>query len=559
MTLFKKLKQKHSPDELKTLRKNRLMLILSGVLCALSFSPSPVPFQLLLLFGLTPLLSVIEKKKTLLEINRSVYLFAFVFSLITLYWVGSWQPNADPFLMISGVLLVFVNPVFFLIPSTLYYYSRKVISEKFAIYLLPVFWVTYEYLYMATEAAFPWLTLGNGLAKFTVMIQLADVVGAVGLSLLIVLVNVLLYKAFKYYDTNKPSSYLNYFIALFVLSFWIGYGISKITNYTTPAKKIKIGIIQPNLDPWDKWSGSNLFATLNQYTTLSNQAVTKKADLLLWPETALPVYLLSGNYSGVVDSIYSYIHRNNIFLLTGMPHFVLYRDKNNHPEDAKYSKTSDYYYSTYNAVMLFSPYTSDIPFYGKQRLVPFGERVPFASSIPFLADLVKWGVGISGWNIGLDTTIFTVKAGGTTAKISGLVCYESIFPYFVDRFVQKGAELFVVVTNDSWYGNSSGPRQHYDFSALRAVEYRRTVVHAANGGISGIIDPLGKSPVQSNMFEQAVLTGDAPLNSSITVFAKYPMAIPSLCGAFSVWIAGMYLLMYLKQKFKLQSKDEQND
>lgn len=551
MKLFKRIKHNLTPEELRKGRKDRLMLILSGVLCGLSFSPFPVPFQLLLLFGLTPLLTVIEKKKTLLEINRAVYLFAFVFSLITLYWVGSWQANADPFLMVSGVLLAFVNPVFFLIPATLYFYSRKIISEKFALYLLPVFWVTYEYLYMATEAAFPWLTLGNGLAKFTVMIQLADVIGAVGLSLLIVLINVLLYKAFKYYDNNKPSSYLNYFCALFIISVWVGYGISKVLNYSPPAKKIKIGIVQPNLDPWDKWSGSNLFATLNLYTTLTDQAVNKKADVVFWPETALPVYLLSGNYSSVVDSIYSYIHRRNIFLLTGMPHFILYNGKDNHPADAKYSRANDYYYSTYNAVMLFSPYSPEIPFYGKAKLVPFGERVPFASSLPFLADLVKWGVGISGWNVGRDTTIFTVKAGGTTAKISGLICYESIFPYFIDRFVQKGAELFVVVTNDSWYGNSSGPRQHYDFSALRAVEYRRTVVHAANGGISGIIDPLGKSVIHSNMFEQSVLTGEAPLNNDMTVFAKFPMVIPSLCGAFSIWIAGMYLLMYLKRKLKV--------
>ncbi|MDP4117426.1 MAG: apolipoprotein N-acyltransferase, partial [Bacteroidota bacterium] len=516
-----------------------------------SFSPFPVPFQLLLLFGLIPYLFVIEKKKSLLDINRSTYLFAFTFSLITLYWVGSWQKNADPFLMISGVLLAFVNPVFFLIPSTLYFYSRKVVSEKLAIYLLPLFWVTYEYMYMATEAAFPWLTLGNGLAKFTVLIQLADIIGAVGLSLLIVLINVLFYKAYKFYYINKPSAYLNFFGALFIISLWAGYGFSKITNYKPADKTLKIGIVQPDLDPWDKWSGSNLFATLNLYTTLSEQAVNKNAKLILWPETALPVYLLSGNYTSVVDSIYSYIHRRNIFLLTGMPHFVLHPDKNNHPADAKYSKGSDYYYSTYNAVMLFSPYSSDIPFYGKARLVPFGERVPFASSIPFLADLVKWGVGISGWNIGRDTTIFTVSAGNTTAKISGLVCYESIFPYFLDRFAKKGAELFVVVTNDSWYGNSSGPRQHFDFSSLRAVEYRRSVVHVANGGISGIIDPLGKPVVKSKMFEQSVITEDVTLNSDMTIFAKHPMAIPILCGAFSVWIAGMYLLMYLKRKFNL--------
>ncbi|MDP4117027.1 MAG: apolipoprotein N-acyltransferase, partial [Bacteroidota bacterium] len=142
MKFFTRVKTKLTPDELKARKKDRLLLFLSGVLFGCSFSPFPVPFQLLLLFGLIPYLFVIEKKKSLLDINRSTYLFAFTFSLITLYWVGSWQKNADPFLMISGVLLAFVNPVFFLIPSTLYFYSRKVVSEKLAIYLLPLFWVT---------------------------------------------------------------------------------------------------------------------------------------------------------------------------------------------------------------------------------------------------------------------------------------------------------------------------------------------------------------------------------------------------------------------------------
>ncbi len=216
---FWKNREVLTPEEKKIKNKERLLLILSGVLLGISFPPFPFPFQLLMFFGLIPYFYVIENKTSLIDINRSSYLTFFIFGLITLYWVGSWQKNADPFLMISGVLLIFVNPLFLLIPSTLFYFSRKIFPGKAALYFFPLFWVTYEYAYMITDLSFPWLTLGSGLSHFTSFIQIADIAGTLGLSLIAVLINVLIYKVFiKYYSTRKIS-YANLIAAAFDLFF----------------------------------------------------------------------------------------------------------------------------------------------------------------------------------------------------------------------------------------------------------------------------------------------------------------------------------------------------
>jgi apolipoprotein N-acyltransferase len=145
-----------------------------------------------------------------------------------------------------------------------------------------------------------------------------------------------------------------------------------------PEKKVKVGLIQPNLNPWDKWSSGDIKSILNLDLDLSDKAINEGARLIIWPETALPVYLLGGTYSSIVDSIYSFIRQRNVYLLTGMPDIIHhYQDT---PDDAKYNESGDYYYSTYNAVLLFSPNTTDVQRYGKMKLVPFGEKVPYADS-----------------------------------------------------------------------------------------------------------------------------------------------------------------------------------
>lgn len=547
-----------SEEEKKLRKKDRLLLVLSGILLALSFPPVPFPASILLFIALIPYLSVIERKEKLIEINRATYLMAFVFCLLTLYWVGSWQKESDIFLMISGTLLIFVNPVFFLIPSTLLHFSRQVFPRKYSLYLLPLFYVSYEYAYMLTDLSFPWLSLGNGLSLFTTFIQIADIVGQLGLTLVIVMLNVLIYNSVTAYKINKKLFYLHTSIVLLIFILILIYGIVKLTPTEQISSKIKVGLIQPNLNPWEKWKGGNINELVDEYFQLSENAIREGAKIIIWPETALPIYLRSGMYDDIQKNIFNFCEFNQVALLTGMPDVKFYYDEKNRPDDAKYNSQGNYYYATYNSILLFRPNNSFVESYGKMKLVPFGERVPFVDALPFLGDLIKWGVGLSGWNVGKDTTVFSIPIINAnspnmndTINIGGLVCYESIYPTLVSEFVKNKADLIAVVTNDSWYGNLSGPYQHKEFAALRAIENRRTIVRAANGGISCIINPLGETEVQTKMFTRTYVVVDAVISKSETFFTKNPLLIPILCSAFSIWIIGIFILLKLKNTFKM--------
>jgi apolipoprotein N-acyltransferase len=548
--LFKN-KIPRSPEEIKERRKDRLLLLLSGILLGVSFPPFPMPFPLLMFISLIPFFYVINKKERLIDINKAAYFTFFITCLITIYWVGSWQQESDVFLMISGGLLLFVNPVFFLISTTLYYYSRKIFPERVTLYLFPLFWITYEFVYMITDASFPWLTLGSGLSKFLSFIQIAELIGAVGISLIVVYINVLLFKAFSIYKSSGRifTPQIAAAFALFLIP--LIYGYIRINNFEFSEEKIKVGVIQPNIDPWDKWAEGSpeKIAAIN--IELSEKAVNEGAELIIWPETAVPVYLLGGGYSFIVDSIYNFLNSNNVSLLTGMPHINYYTEDEKKPDDVKHAKEGNFYYSTYNAILLMQPGTREIQKYGKMKLVPFGERVPFVDLFPILGKWIKWGVGLSGWNVGKDTTVFKMPGGIDSIRINGLVCYESIYPYFVPNFVEKGADLIVVVTNDSWYGNSSGPYQHKEYSVLRAIENRKSVVRSANGGISTVIDPLGRTIIETAMFEKTYFTEDVVIQKGSTFFSRYSMIIPLLASAFSVWVLGIFILKKIKNKYNL--------
>lgn len=544
MKLFKRYIIPLTPEEKKERNIHLLLLIVSGVMMGISFPPIPLPF--LIFFSFIPLFYVLQKRNTLAGINRATYLATFIFTIVSLYWVGSWTKEADPFLMISGALLMFVNPALFLIPSTLFYFTQKLFDKRTAFLLLPFFWVAFEYLYGLTDLRFPWLTLGNSLPYFNQFIQIADIIGANGLTLIILYINVLIFLSLQERKRNfkKFRLYSTLVALLFIVP--ILYGVFKTTDYEEPSEKIKIGLIQPDLNPWDKWQGGDLNEQLDLYLALSKVAVNQGAELVVWPESALPVYLLSGNYEQEVEKIHSFADSNNVFIMTGMPDINFYFDLKKAPREAKRTKSGDVAYTSYNSILFFKPYDRNIDKYGKIKLVPFGEKVPFVEELPFLGDFIKWQVGISSWNVGKEKTLFKIK----DHQLAGLICIESIYPDFVAMFVDKGAEFLTVVTNDSWYGYSSGPFQHKEISALRAVENRRAVVRAANGGISCIVDPMGRTINKTELFTKTVLVVDAPLNSEKTFYTKNPLIIPLFSSSISI----ITILFFIYRKIQLKKR-----
>ena len=189
--------------------------MLSGVVLGISFPPIPFPFTLLIFVGLIPYFIVLKKRTSLASINKATFLFSFFFSITTIYWVGSWSSEADPYLMLAGAALLLAYPCVMLIPSTLYYLAKKVFPKFDVLWLFPIFWVTFEYLLTLTDLRFPWVLLGHGLAKFNLFIQGADIIGTNGLSLAVAYINVLLYKSF--YE-RKPQEKFNLKPALIAIS-----------------------------------------------------------------------------------------------------------------------------------------------------------------------------------------------------------------------------------------------------------------------------------------------------------------------------------------------------
>lgn len=504
-------------------KKDILFSVISGIFLGISFPPFPLYH--LVFVALVPYLFTLQNRSSLAEISRITYLTFFVFGLITLYWVGSWMPDADPFLLVAGTALMFFNPIPFLIPSTLFYLVRKHYSKNWALALFPFFWVFYEYVYGLTDLRFPWLALGHSLAYFKSFIQTADLVGTNGLSLIVVAFNVLIFVVIKNELTESKKRKLLMIVAGLIFIIPIIYGRYKISSYEASDKNVKVGLIQPNLDPWNKWEAGNLEEQLDLYLALSDSAISEGAELIIWPETALPKYLLTGAHRDEVFRIRKFVKLNNIALLTGMPHANYFFDKSKAPGDAKPTPSGKYLYTSYNAILGFDPVKSEIQKYFKIKLVPFGEHVPFVEELPFLGDFIKWNVGISSWNVGKEQNVFNFNLNGNQVSIGGLVCIESIYPAFTADFVRNGAELIAVVTNDSWYGDSSGPYQHRDFAILRAVENKRSVVRAANGGISAIINPIGEVKKETNMYTKDYLVGSIELNSEMTFYSKHPRLI----------------------------------
>jgi len=535
-----------SIEERKANRKELLLGLISGVLLGVSFPPIPLPY--LAFVALIPYLFVVEKRTKLSEINRFTYFTIFFFNITTLYWVGSWTKDADIFLMVAGTVLMFFNPIVFLIPSTLYYYARTYLNKNIALNLLPWFWLFYEYIYSISDFKFPWLSLSNSLPYFNSYIQIADIIGSYGLTVLLLYANVFAYLSFKNFLSNRIKP-LFPILFVAVILFPILYGNVRLITYEESENKIKVGLIQPNLNPNKKWEIGNLDEQINLYLDMSEEAIKENADLIIWPETALPVYLLTDRYLAEVNKIQSFVDGLNIPILTGMPHAEFFPDHSKAPEDAKPLKNSNTLYTSYNSILFISP-NREIKQYGKIKLVPFGEKVPLVEEFPILGKWIKWNVGISSWNTGKDTLVFRSHLRDGNVNIGGVICIESIYPDFVAAFVNNGAEFIAVVTNDSWYGNSSGPYQHKEISVLRAVENRRTVVRAANGGISCIINPLGKTISSTKMFSKRILVGDVVLNNEETFFTRYPILLPTISIVLSILIILIFVYKKLRGKFK---------
>ncbi len=562
--------------------KTRSLALLAGVLFGISFPPFGIVGGFAAFVALVPLLIAIEDTKRLRDAFSTTYLMMFVVTLIATYWVGGWrgEGQVDPFLMVGGVALAMVHPLFLVIPVLVYDAARRRFGRRSALVLLPIVWVGFEYWHSTGDLSFPWLSLFNTQTYNTAFIQFIEYTGSYGLSFVIVIINILIYSLFRQRKIlglattvalhtvggwkRRRLILASALVALIVLPYCYGFyqlGRSSITQNAT--RSLRIAIIQPNINPWDKWSSGTNQITDSMFrstrTALAN--LTAGADLALWPETAITYPITQPWRKEDLRNMFSFVSQIGMPVLTGIPdreEYVLGRDTI--PADAKKTNDASLFYRDWNSSMLFYFDRSGKPTYQryhKQMLVPFGEHVPFVDELPILGEWFKWGVGLGSWNRGEGYEVFTLPFYGQqrtqpdTAKLCTMVCYESVYPSYLRKFVANGAEIITIITNDGWYGNSSGPYQHNRFAVLRAVENRRWVARCANTGISSVIDDKGRFVNETEVFKSASIIKEIPLITSQTLYTQYGdvIALPSFwCTAICIVVLVLMRLLSTKKK-----------
>jgi apolipoprotein N-acyltransferase len=530
----------------------------------LGFSFPPSPFGILACFGLVPLLVVLADISSTWRALRYSYLTFLVFHVITLNWTGGFSHANDVYMMIAGTVTMTVHPFFYLLPMGAYLFTRRHLGELPALVALPVFWVAYEYTHSLSQWSFPWLTIGNSQSYDIASIQFITATGVYGLSLWILMVNILAYVIYSL-AANRRLRLLSLrggmWIALLLAFFYLPkvHGLLLLSGVEDRSPEtlragntVSVGIIQPNLDPWQKWSMSG-YETLELYLHLTDSLLTDdsacKPDLVFWPETAIPYYLLTDRNRTALTQIQRFLDTAGVALLTGVPHAEFYEDPSAAPASAKRLASTGQRYDAFNAALLIQPGSDEVQWYGKMKMVPFAERVPYANYIRFI-DFLRWDVGIGGWQIGPDTTVFVEKRTG--ARFSTMVCYESTYPAFVAEFVRRGAEFISIITIDSWWGKMSGAYQHRQFSVFRAIENRRWLVRSALGGISCYIDPYGRVENETELFTRAVLCHRVEREQELSFYTRHGDWLAQGC----LWVACILLAAGVGQRFLNKNREE---
>ncbi len=472
------------------------------MLLGLSFPPFNKWF--FVYFGVLLLLYLIFSSSRLRQAFLRAYFALLVFNEITLYWISGWHSD-DIFLKIGGVATVLVHPLLFMIPVlTIYGISRY--KKELALILFSFIWVGFEYYHNVWQLSFPWLELGNTETYNLNRIQYIEFTGVHGISFLICIISSLMYFLIeriynKKWRITSKQAILYYFVLMILILFPNFYSYhrlkqdnSKYFQTMDSSKIINACVVQTNTDPFKKWSG-NHDQLIDSYIAKLNVGMKYNPDMMVLHETAAPYYFLEDYNFLKSKRFFDFVDSSRKYLVMGIPHIEYYKDSAFVPKDAKKMSISGRFYDTYNSVIMIEPGKNrkDLTIHKKSKLVPFSERVPYQETLTFLRDWIKWGVGISSWQIGKDETIFTIKDSNLNTKFASLICFESVFSEYVSKSVNNRAGFLVIVTNDGWFGHTSGPVQHEKYAVLRAIENRKWIVRCAQTGISCFIDPLGNA------------------------------------------------------------------
>jgi apolipoprotein N-acyltransferase len=396
--------------------------------------------------------------------------------------------------------------------------------------LVAAVWTSVEYFF---PFLFPY-GIANSQADYIPVIQIFDLFGVYLLSFIIVVVNLTLMRVLKKAlgESALPVGEIALAIVLVVFTLIYGYwSINKVDREIAGAPKLKIGMVQANFDFLEK-SESQEDVVTERHKEMSE--ALKSDDLIIWPETAIQAWFATyAEYLQVKDKMAIPHMKGKYFIVGGMSYTL---------KDPDAKELTDENTIQYNTAFLADSNGEILGRYHKIKLLLFGEYLPFTNLIPALK---KISPASGDFTPGRHLNLFDIKSKG--ARIAPIICYEDIIPSFSRKFVRKGANLIVNITNDAWFGRTVAPYQHLLVSIPRTVETRRYLVRSTNTGISAIIDPVGRVVKKTPIFVQTNLEGVVGLmNGNETLYTRVGDVFPVACLVF--WV-GFPVIRKLKGKY----------
>lgn len=498
-----------------------LLAMASGSLIALSF-PNP-GFSFLAWIALIPLLIAMEdtSPRTAFRVGMTCGISAYAFIL---YWLNivftqyghlPWSVSIPVYLLLVLWLAMFYGL------STAVARLGELIGIK-AAFTLPVAWIAFDFIRSFLFSGFAWAMLGHSQYRTLPLIQIADLAGVYGITLLIVLANIVLHRALRAVSgAGVPYPIKSLAILLILLTGTLFYGFNRLTVSGTSAEKpLRVALIQGNIPQDVKWSPAFREQTMVTYERLTREAAKGGVDLIVWPESAVPFFFQDEPLQA--ERIRNLARDLNAFLLFGSPAHELRNGK-----------------STFlNSAFMLSPRGVTLGRADKLHLVPLGEYVPLGRFLTFINKLV---VGIGDFSPGERAV--PLDMGST--KLGIQVCYEIIFPELARQYVHAGARVLVAITNDAWFGRSSAPYQHLAISTFRAIETRTPLIRAANTGVTAIVDQNGHIRSMTGIFVEGFRTGEIQPGSGRSAYLTIGDAPAWLCVLVT---AGIALLAWFKRK-----------
>ena len=489
----------------------------SSFLLVLAF-PRP-DLGIVSLFALVPLLSVIEGAPRIRAFFTG-WLTAFVWYFVSLNWISNSLLLSGNFPFPLNQLAIVLLCSILALYTGLFAFIVAAIGPlgRWSLVVYPAAWVTVEFLRSWALAPFPWLLLGSAFWKYPSVLPLFALTGVYGVSFAVVVVNTSIHRVAVSLGSGDRrqaaiwASITSGVVAALLL-------VASITGNGDDDQQIKVGVVQGNYEQKVKWEESYRDDVISTYISLTRKAVSEGASIVVWPETAMPLYFQVE--PALADRLRELAREEEVHLVFGSDAFDIIGRKLIH----------------YNRAYHLSP-TGQEEHYDKVRLVPFGEYVPFKGLLPFVEKVVP-GAGefaAGRWTAPFDTPV----------RSGVLICYEVSFPGLSRREVADGAGIILNITNDAWFGRSWGPYQHLAMASLRAAENGVPVVRAANTGISAIVDRKGRQIKRLGLFEKGYIVAEVRTRTEPTFYTRW--------GNLIVYLSVIVILFVVFQKLAKRFK-----